>query len=116
MAFRAVGNKKLCVTRCLCINAKAVSGEKRPAKATIGRPNTKQGSKASINPPVQAQSAGLQNTVSNCGSTGIPSPSQPAPEGSYPNQFWLAIKPVKLPIKALWGINAPFGLPVVPLV
>jgi acetyl-CoA synthetase len=36
--------------------------------------------------------------------------------GSKPNQFWLATKPLRLPISARCGTSAPFGGPVVPLV
>ena len=57
------------------------SGEKRPLKATMGRPKYSVGSSASIRPPVHAQSAGDQNTSS-----------------SFGNQFCEATKPVRLPI------------------
>ena len=100
MAFSAVGNRKVCVTRWRCISSNARSGEKRPWKATMGRPKYSVGSSASISPPVQAQSAGLQKTS-----------SRPAP-----NQFWLHTKPVRLPMSARCGISAPLGGPVVPLV
>jgi hypothetical protein len=65
----------------------------------MGRPKYSVGSKASMRPPVQAQSAGDQNTASFCG-----------------NQFWLHTKPVRLPMSARCGISAPLGGPVVPLV
>ena len=108
MAFKAVGNKKVCVTPCCCIRVKASSGLKRPFHATMGRPKYKVGNKASIKPPVQAQSAGDQNTASLVAAA-------PACVGK-PNQFWLHTNPVKLPINARCGINAPLGGPVVPLV
>ena len=99
IAFRAVGNRKLCVTRWRCMSSNAFSGSKRARPATMGRPKYRVGSKASIRPPVHAQSAGLQNTAS-----------------SGTNQFWLHTKPLRLPISARWGISAPLGGPVVPLV
>jgi len=107
MALSAVGNRKLCVTPWRCIRSKADSGAKRPFQATIGRPKYRLGSSASIRPPVQAQSAGDQNTASE--------PSR-RPVGSKPNQFWLHTKPLRLPISARCGSKAPLGLPVVPLV
>src|SRR5690606_42003357 len=55
------------------------------------------GSRASIIPPVQAQSAGDQNTSLVLG-----------------NQFCEATKPGRLPIRTLCGSKAPFGAPVVP--
>ncbi len=48
-------------------------------------------------PPVQAQSAGDQNTSPGLG-----------------NQSWEATKPGRLPISTLWGSRAPLGAPVVP--
>ena len=108
MALSAVGNKKVWVTRCCCKSVNASSGLKRPDQATMGRPKYSVGSKASISPPVQAQSAGDQNTawlLPGC-----------RPEGSKPNQFWLHTKPVRLPINARCGMSAPLGGPVVPLV
>src|SRR5690606_11765332 len=57
----------------------------------------KVGSSASMRPPVQVQSAGLQNMSPFCG-----------------NQFCDATKPGRLPIRALCGNKAPFGAPVVP--
>ena len=74
--------------------------------ATIGRPKYSDGNSASMRPPVHAQSAGLQNTASLL-SFFFP---------SKPNQFWLHVKPGKLPISARCGMNAPLGGPVVPLV
>ena len=73
----------------------------------MGRPKYRLGNNASMRPPVQAQSAGDQNTA-----------SEPAlrPLGSKPNQFWLHTKPLRLPIRARCGISAPLGWPVVPLV
>ena len=73
----------------------------------MGRPKYSDGNNASINPPVQAQSAGDQNTLSDCPS---------ARRGLKPNQFWLQTNPLKLPISARCGISAPLGCPVVPLV
>ena len=64
MALSAVGNRKVCVTPWRWTSSKAVCGEKRPLCATIGRPKYSVGSRASISPPVQAQSAGDQNTAS----------------------------------------------------
>ena len=78
MALSAVGNKNVCVTAWLCMISKAASGENRPLKATMGRPKYRLGSKASINPPVQAQSAGDQNTALD---------GRLASAGSKPNQF-----------------------------
>ena len=132
MALSAVGNRKVCVTACCCISVKASSGLKRPLYATMGRPKYSVGSKASINPPVQAQSAGDQKTlgVSGSGRPGaapaVPAPTPALPRagegdvapavGLNPNQFWLQTNPVRLPISARCGINAPLGGPVVPLV
>ena len=114
MAFKAVGNKNVWVTRCCCIKPNAKSAEKRPAHATMGRPKYKLGNKASIRPPVQVQSAGDHITA------WLPEGSSPPctglPLGAKPNQFWLHMKPVRLPIKAWCGIKAPLGGPVVPLV
>ncbi|MCY1550516.1 hypothetical protein D9M68_867780 [compost metagenome] len=107
MALSAVGNRKLCVTPWRSINSNAVCGPKRPLNATMGRPKYSVGSSASMRPPVQAQSAGDQNTAVE---------GAEALNGSKPNQFWLHTKPVRLPMSARWGINAPLGLPVVPLV
>ena len=114
MALSAVGTKKVCVTPQSLISEKAASGLKRPSKATISRPKYKVGSKASISPPVQAQSAGLQKTA--CEPAGNADGAAAALCASKPNQFWLQTKPVKLPISARCGISAPLGLPVVPLV
>jgi hypothetical protein len=83
MALRAVGNKKVCVTPCSAIRLKASSGLKRPLKATMGRPKYRLGSRASIKPPVQAQSAGDQNTASDFL---LVFPSKP-------NQLWLQTNP-----------------------
>ena len=115
MAFKAVGNKNVCVTRCCCINENARSAEKRPGQATMGLPKYKLGNKASIKPPVQVQSAGDHMTAL------LPVGKSPCPIGSTeagekPNQFWLHTKPLRLPISAWCGINAPLGGPVVPLV
>src|SRR5574343_302251 len=107
MALSAVGNKKVWVTPCVCKISKAASGEKRPLKATMGRPKYRLGKSASIRPPVQAQSAGDQNTAREV---------LPARAGSKPNQFWLQTKPARLPMRARCGIRAPLGLTVVPLV
>ncbi len=65
----------------------------------ISRPKYSVGNRASISPPVHAQSAGDQKTASSCG-----------------NQFWLHTKPVRLPISPRCAIKAPLGGPVVPLV
>ena len=70
----------------------------------MGRPKYSVGSSASIKPPVQAQSAGLQKT------------SSLRSGGPSPNQFWLHTKPLRLPMSARCGISAPLGGPVVPLV
>ena len=48
-------------------------------------------------PPVQAQSAGDQNTSPGCG-----------------NQFCEATNPGRLPMSTEWGSSAPLGAPVVP--
>jgi hypothetical protein len=83
------------------------------------------GNKASIKPPVHAQSAGDQNTaalpVGKCCDfeaevLGATADFEVATSVEKPNQFWLHTNPVKLPIKARCGINAPLGGPVVPLV
>ncbi|OQB99007.1 MAG: hypothetical protein BWX79_03240 [Alphaproteobacteria bacterium ADurb.Bin100] len=123
MALSAVGKRKLWVTPCCCISENANSGLKRPLYATMGRPKYRLGSSASIRPPVQAQSAGDQNTACDDGRTdGSADPTATTSArvgyaaGSNPNQFWLQMKPLRLPIIARWGISAPFGLPVVPLV
>ena len=113
------------------MSEKANSGLKRPRQATMGRPKYKVGIRASSKPPVQAQSAGDQNTAAlersarlaampaargwvvagqGWAGSGVTAP------GPKPNQFWLHTKPVRLPIMAWWGINAPLGAPVVPLV
>ena len=106
MALSAVGKMKVWVTRWVCSSSKVASGLNLPLNATISRPKYSVGSKASISPPVHAQSAGLQNTALD---DVLVLPSKP-------NQFWLQTKPVKLPINARCGISAPFGGPVVPLV
>ena len=103
----------------------------------MGRPKYRVGSSASINPPVQAQSAGLQKMLCVFGSLGrlgvapdVPAPIPALPRagagvssggsvsavGSNPNQFWLQTKPGRLPMRARWGMSAPLGGPVVPLV
>ena len=106
MALMAVGNKKVWVTPHRPISCNAPCGSKRPAWATMVQPKYSVGSSASIRPPVQAQSAGDQNTARE---SALPWPSKP-------NQFWLQTKPVRLPISARCGSSAPLGLPVVPLV
>ncbi len=98
IAFSAVGKRNVCVTWWRSISLSARSASKRAREATMVRPKYSVGSSASHRPPVQAQSAGLQNG---------PSPS---------NQFWLATKPLRLPISARCGITAPLAGPVVPLV
>ena len=70
------------------------------------QPKYSVGNKASIRPPVQAQSAGDQNTALE---SALSTPSKP-------NQFWLQTKPLRLPISARCASSAPLGLPVVPLV
>ncbi len=98
IAFNAVGNRKVCVTWWRSMSFSARSASKRAREATIVRPKYSVGSSASHRPPVQAQSAGLQN-------------------GPVPwNQFWLATKPLRLPMSARCGITAPLAGPVVPLV
>ncbi|MCY1380815.1 hypothetical protein D9M69_686700 [compost metagenome] len=78
MALSAVGNRKVCVTPWRSISSNAACGLKRPLKATMGRPKYSEGSSASIRPPVQAQSAGDQNTACE---------GLAASKGSKPNQF-----------------------------
>src|SRR6266851_2924175 len=65
----------------------------------MGKPKYNVGSNASISPPVQAQSAGDQNTSPCCG-----------------NPSCECTKPGRLPSRHCCGISAPFGGPVVPLV
>ncbi|MNT77133.1 hypothetical protein D3C72_2162140 [compost metagenome] len=63
----------------------------------MGWPKYSVGNSASIMPPVQAQSAGDQNTSAGLG-----------------NQSCEATKPGRLPISTLCGKRAPLGAPVVP--
>ena len=80
------------------ITRAASSGSKRPrGPATIGRPRYSVGMSASISPPIQAQSAGVQKTSPAAG-----------------KKLCESSKPGRWPKSARWACSTPFGSAVVP--
>ena len=98
MSFRTVGGKKTLRIFVSVISRSAHSGSKRPRPAaTTGRPWNQLGISASIRPPIQAQSAGVQKRSSSWG-----------------KKLCESSKPGRWPSSTRWPWSAPFGAPVVP--